>query len=111
MAGLRFLVYQGRLTALDAHAWLRGRIGPGQIAMAVDPMKAMEGAVLMGAGIGLLPRPFGGGNPSVIQCLALPPEAAFALWFVVNPAAYCRPEVKAFAAFFVPRYRALFRES
>jgi DNA-binding transcriptional LysR family regulator len=63
----------------------------------------------MGQGIGALPTSFGRNDDSVIQCLELPPETEVPVWLLVNPVAYRRPEVKAFAAFFVPRYRALFR--
>jgi hypothetical protein len=33
------------------------------------------------------------------------------IWLVIARDAWRRPEVKAFAAFFVPRYRALFAEA
>ena len=40
----------------------------------------------------------------------MPPETSTSVWLLVNPAAYRRPEVKAFTTFFVPRYQALFRK-
>ena len=110
LSGHKFIVYEGRLAALDSSAWLRARIDPVQIVMTVDHMKAMEGGVMMGAGIGLFPSRVGRDYVNVIQCFELPPETALSSWLLVNPTAYRRPEVKAFAAFLVPRWRALFQE-
>ena len=109
--GHKFAVHEGQLASNIANRWLLARIEPGQIAMSCGHPRAMEAAVLMGAGIGPLPTSFGRNNDSVIKCLELPPETAISVWLLVNPVAYRRPEVKAFAAFFVPRYRAMFQES
>ena len=107
--GHKFIVHRGKRADLASQIWLRARIDPDQFAMEVDDLKSAEGAVLMGAGIGILRTRIRGDNDTVVQCFELPPETSMSLWFLVNPAAWRRPEVKAFAAFFVPRYRALFQ--
>lgn len=107
--GHKFVVHEGRLAINSANRWLLARIDPGQIAMTPDSVYAIDAAVLMGVGIGPQPTTFGRNNENVILCLELPPETAVSVWLLVNPVAWRRPEVKAFAAFFVPRYRAMFQ--
>lgn len=107
LPGHKVLVYGGRSAQQDASRWLMGHLDPAQICMTCDNVQAMEVAILMGAGIGLMPGGFDR-NESVVRCFALPPETATSSWLLVSPAAYRRPEVKAFTAFFVPRYRAMF---
>ena len=104
--GHKFAVHQGRHVNSNSNQWVLSRIDPGQIAMAVHNMTAMEAAILMGAGIGILPTP--NTNDTLIKCFELPPETATTIWLLVNPVAWRRPEVKAFTAFFVPHYRAQF---
>jgi DNA-binding transcriptional LysR family regulator len=111
LSGHRFAVHQERHVNSRSNQWLLAHIEPHQIAMAVNETKAMEAAILMGAGIGILPTPFGRNNETLIRCFELPPETATTIWLLVNPIAWRRPEVKAFAAFFVPRYRAQFLPS
>ncbi len=108
--GHKFIVHRGKRADLASQIWLRARIDPDQFAMEVDDLKSAEGAVLMGAGIGILRTRIRGDNDTFVQCFELPPETSMSSWLLVNPAAYRRPEVKAFTAFFVPRYRALFQD-
>ena len=108
--GHRFIVHEGRLVNSAFNRWLLARINPGQIAMACEQPRAMEAAILMGLGIGPLPTIFRRNTDNFIECFALPPETSVPVWLLVNPAAYRRPEVKAFTAFFVPRYRAAFKD-
>lgn len=110
-AGHRFIVREGRLADNAYNQWLLARINPEQIAMACEQLQAMEAAILMGLGIGPLPKSFKQSPDNFVECFALPPETSTPVWLLVNPAAYRRPEVKAFTAFFVPRYKAAFRES
>lgn len=108
--GHKFAVYDGRHTKNSSGTWLTDRIDPEQIAMTCDRMRGIDGAVLSGAGLGVLPTSFGRDSASIIRCFDLPPEIRVTLWFLASPAAYRRPEVKTFAAFFVPRYRALLQD-
>jgi DNA-binding transcriptional LysR family regulator len=107
----RFMVHAGRLEGRGFNLWLLDRIDPSQIAMTCDAAKAMSAAILMGSGIGPMPSRAGRDDPNFVRCLDLPPETAVPIWLLINPTAWRRPEVRAFAAFFVPRYRALFAEA
>lgn len=111
LAGHQFAVHRGRHVNSRSNQWLLARIDPRQIAMSVDDMKAMEAAILMGAGIGILPKSVGPGPETLVRCFDLPPETATTIWLLVNPAAWRRPEVKAFVSFFVPHYRSKFPPS
>ena len=109
-AGHRFAVFKGREGDFECNKWLLARIEPAQIVMTCDAMSAMMGAVIMGAGIGLLPTDYGRDNDNIVRGLELPLDTALASWLLVNPVAYRRPEVRAFTAFLVPRYRALIQQ-
>jgi DNA-binding transcriptional LysR family regulator len=111
LGGHRFAVYVGRLAGQGYNRWLLDRIDPDQIATTCDSGKSMAAAVLMGTGIGPLATRSGLEQPNITCCLNLPPETGVPIWLVMAPDAWRRPEVKAFAAFFVPRYRALFAEA
>ena len=41
-------------------------------------------------------------------CFELPEDLGSTVWLLVNPSAFRRPEVKAFSAFFAPRYSEMF---
>ncbi|WP_083902901.1 LysR substrate-binding domain-containing protein [Octadecabacter antarcticus] len=90
--------------------WLLQRNDSVQIAMTCQDFKAMEIAVQMGSGIGILPTRFMRTDDTLVQCFELPEDLGSTVWLLLNPSAYRRPEVKAFTAFFAPRYSALFRE-
>ncbi|UWQ16907.1 LysR family transcriptional regulator [Jannaschia sp. M317] len=102
----RFFVFSGALADHPANRWLQDRIRPDQIAMTCPNMQAVKAAVLMGGGIGILPARTS--TPGLVPVLPLPETVASSSWLVVNPTAWRRPEVKAFAAFFAPRYTASF---
>lgn len=110
LAGHKFVGHDGRHTRNTLATWLAARIDPGQIVMTCDHTRGIEGAILSGVGLGVLPTSFGNDKPGILRCFDLPPEVSQSMWFLANPAAYRRPEVKTFAAFFVPRYRALLKD-
>jgi DNA-binding transcriptional LysR family regulator len=106
--GHRYLVFGGKLTDIPINKWLLQRIDPDQIAMTCQNFKAMEIAVQMGAGIGMLPTRFMRTDDKLVQCFELSEDLGTTVWLLVNPSAYRRPEVKAFTAFFAPRYSEIF---
>ncbi|MFV2002671.1 MAG: LysR family transcriptional regulator [Paracoccaceae bacterium] len=110
LRGHKFLVFKGDRAPRDINDWLLERISPSQIAMTCPDMKSMQTAVQMGVGIGLLPTRFERNTDNIVRCFSLPEETAMPSWLLVNPAAYRRPEVKAFTAYFAPRYSAMYRE-
>ena len=44
-----------------------------------------------------------------MRCIPPPPGTEVQSWLVISPEAWRRPVVKAFARFFVPRFRACIR--
>lgn len=111
MRGHKYLVFGGNMYFNSVNKWLLDRIHPDQIAMTCQDFKAMETAVQMGAGIGLLPTRFMNNDETLVQCIELPENLGSTVWLLVNPAAYRRPEVKAFTSFFAPRYSAHLRKN
>ena len=111
MEGHRYLVFGGKMAYHSVNEWLLERIKPDQIAMACQDFKAMETGVQMGAGIGVLPTRFMKSDQTLIHCIELPEDLGSTVWLIVNPTAYRRPEVKAFTAFFAPRYSAHLRNN
>lgn len=110
MDGHKYLVFGGKLAYDTVNKWLLQRIDPDQIAMTCQDFKAMETAVQMGSGIGILPTRFMRSDETLVLCFELPEDLGSTVWLLVSPSAYRRPEVKAFTAFFAPRYSALFRK-
>lgn len=111
MDGHKYLVLGGNLYFNTVNKWLLQRINPDQIAMTCQDFKAMETAVQMGAGIGVLPTRFMKSDDTLVHCIELPEDLGSTVWLLVNPSAYRRPEVKAFTAYFAPRYSAHLRKN
>jgi len=110
MDGHRYLVFGGTLADSSLNKWLLQRISPDQVAMTCQDFRTMETAVQMGSGIGILLTRFMRTDDTLAQCFELPEELGSTVWLLVNPSAYRRPEVKAFTAFFAPRYSEIFRD-
>jgi DNA-binding transcriptional LysR family regulator len=110
MDGNRFVAFGGKLADDSLNKWLLQRIAPDQIAMTCQDIKATEIAVQMGSGIGILPTRFMRTDDTLVQCFELPEDLGSTVWPLANPSAYRRPEVKAFTAFFAPRYSEIFRD-
>lgn len=110
LGGHKFVVYGGKNIPHLINDWLLDRIDASQIAMTCKDIETLGSAVEMGAGIGPLPARYINSRDNVVACFMLPPETWIASWLLVSPSAYRRPEVKAFTAFFAPRYSALFRD-
>lgn len=109
LSGHIFVVYEGKNIPHLINDWLLARIDASQIAMTCSDVKSMETAVEMGVGIGPLPSRYTYSAENIVACFELPKETSTTVWLLVNPTAYRRPEVKAFTAFFAPRYSAMFR--
>ena len=111
MDGHNYLIFGGKLACNPVNKWLLQRVDSDQIAMTCQDFKAMEIAIQMGSGIGMLPTRFMRTDETLAHCFKLPEVLSSTVWLLVNPSANRRPEVKAFTAFFAPRYSALFREN
>lgn len=111
LAGHQFCVFGDELRTHTANKWLLPKIEENQIAMTCRDIYAMATGVRMGAGIGTLPTRFARNDPGMLPCFELPEGTGSVVWLLVNPAAYKRPEVKAFTKFFAPRYSEYYRSS
>lgn len=106
----RFIAYSGRNIPHAFNNWLLDRIDADQVVMTCKDIETLESAVEMGAGIGPVPTCHLKSKTNLVACFALPPEINITSWLLAGPSAYRRPEVRAFTAFFAPRFSALFRE-
>lgn len=111
MYGHKYLVFEESLPLNTVNKWLLQRISPDQIAMTCKDTRAMNTAVQMGAGIGVLPTRFMNSDDTLVHCIELPQHLASTVWLLVNPFAHRRPEVKAFTTYFAPLYSAHLRNS
>ncbi len=108
--GHKFIVYDSAILSRFTD-WLLPRIDPAQIVMTCTEVKSAETAVRMGTGIASMPTGYGKKNETFVKCFDLPPETGTTCWLLASPTAYKRPEVKAFMAYFAPRYAALFKRN
>jgi DNA-binding transcriptional LysR family regulator len=110
LGGHEFVIFKGESIPHPANNWLLERIDASQIVMTCPDMNSMGTAVQMGAGIGILPTRYKRTTDRVVPCFELPEETATTAWLLASQAAWRRPEVKAFMAFFAPRYSAMYRD-
>ncbi|SLN43206.1 hypothetical protein ROA7023_01759 [Roseisalinus antarcticus] len=70
----------------------------------------MIAALKTGIGIGPVPTSLAHDQPGLIRCFDPPEGTDTSSWLVISPEAWRRPEVKAFSAFFAPRFIAMVRQ-
>ena len=109
-AGHSFVVYDRYAKSVGVNEWLIDRIDSSQIVSRCSDPEAMIAAIKAGIGIGVVTTSMAADDPGLIRCFAPPDGTSSTSWFLVSPDAYRRPEVKAFTAFFAPRYQAMFRK-
>lgn len=103
----RFVVYNTKRRSQPINEWMLDTLPADKIVSRCSDVEAMFTAVRAGVGIGPLPRAMAEDAPQLIKCYEPEHLARVFSWLVIAPDAYRRPEVKAFAAFFARRYRAL----
>ncbi|WP_138473245.1 LysR family transcriptional regulator [Poseidonocella sp. HB161398] len=112
LAGHVFVSFQsGDLPSLYQD-WLLRHVAPEQIIMSFSEFGLMEAAVRMGQGLGILNLRMAEADEAagrLLRCFEPPEDLTSEHLLLVSPEAYRRPEVRAFAKFFAPRYAALFR--
>lgn len=108
LAGHRFILGKGPLGGY-ANRRLDDRIKPDQVAMHCADFDSLVMSVVSGFGLGLMGAGIARGNDKLIRCFPPPPEWQIGVWLVIGPEAYKRPEIKAFTAFFAPRYGAFLK--
>jgi len=96
--------------AFPINKWLLDRISPDQIVSRSSNLDGMVTAVKAGLGIGPVATSLANDDGTLIRCFPPPKGTESYSWLLISPEAYKRPEVKAFAKFFAPRFRAIFRQ-
>lgn len=109
-AGHKFVVYDRFASSLGVNEWLIDRIDSSQIVSRCSDAEAMIAAVKVGIGIGIVATSMAKDDGTFLRCFAPPEGTSATSWLLISPDAYRRPEVKAFSAFFAPRYKAIFKD-
>jgi DNA-binding transcriptional LysR family regulator len=104
------VVIENGPSSLRLNAWLIDHLQPGQITSRCDDLESLVTAVRAGLGIGAVPTGMAIDHADLLRCFPPPEGTSVPVWMLISPAAWRRPEVKAFAAFLVPRFRAIFAE-
>ena len=104
-----FVVYDRYSSSLGVNEWLIDRIDGSQIASRCSDPEAMIAAIKIGIGIGIVATSMANDDGTLLRCIPPPEGTSASSWLLINPDAYHRPEVKAFSAFFAPRFQAIFR--
>lgn len=86
--------------------WFHTQIQPNQTAMMCTDWPSILTAIHSGIGIGPIATALGDGKDELIRCCDLPDSTSYVTMLLISPQAFRRPEVKAFTAFFAPRYAA-----
>ena len=90
--------------------WLDQRIEPDQIAMRCSDFNGLMAAIHAGFGIGPLGVGLGERSEALVQCLPPPEGLGVQSWLLISAQAHRRSEVRAFTAFFAPRYIAMIKQ-
>ena len=109
LAGHKFVVYERYSSTFGVNEWLLDRIDSTQIVSRCSDVEAMIAAIKAGIGIGIAPTSLARDDSYLRQCFPPPEGTSSVSWLLISPDAYRRPEVKAFTAFFAPRYQAIFK--
>lgn len=104
-AGHSFVVYDPSPSPDGLNAWLMKRISPDQIVSRSQDAESVCAAIAAGLGIGPVPTSLAVDYPAMVPCFPPPQEVTVHSWLCIAPDAWRRPEVKAFADFFAPRFR------
>lgn len=108
--GHSFVVYDRYWSSVGVNEWLIDRIDASQIVSRCSDVEAMIAAIKIGAGIGIVATSMANDDGTLLRCIPPPEGTSSTSWLLINPDAYRRPEVKAFSAFFAPRYQAIFKK-
>ncbi len=106
-----FVTLDRDMESFPIQRWLVERIRPEQIVSRCSDFEALFAAIRAGLAIGPLGTGLAVEDPSLLRCFPPPEGTSLPVWLVIGPDAYRRPEVKAFAAFFAPRFRQYIRKS
>lgn len=106
--GHKFVVFDRYTRSIAVNDWLLERIDRSQIVTSCSEVEAMTAAIKIGMGIGVLPTSLARDDSDLVRCFPPPEGTSSNSWLLVSPDAYRREEVRAFTAFFAPRFQAIF---
>ncbi|NKB54316.1 MAG: LysR family transcriptional regulator [Rhizobiaceae bacterium] len=109
LKGHRFLTYERGDRQTAFHRWLLERVSPDQIVMSFREVDLMHAAMRSGRGLGISNVKLVESDDTLIRCFDEIEELTVPHMMLIAPAAYRRPEVKAFVKYFAPRYAAIFK--
>jgi len=109
LAGHRFMGYDPLRRSFPVYNWLLERISLDQIVGRFSDPESIVPAVRAGLGLGVVPMTLAE-EAGLVRCFPPPEGTAMAGHLVMTPEAWRRPEAKAFAGFFVPRFRSYIRK-
>jgi len=109
LRGHRFVTFEHADVPDYLHRWLTERVSPNQIITSFRDVDLMQSAIRAGHGLGLVNLRQAQFDDALIRCFGDIEELSRSHLILIAPDAYRRPEVKAFAKFFAPRYAATFK--
>ncbi len=107
--GHSFAIYDPTPGSMLLNTWLLERIAPEQVVFRSADAESVNAAIVAGFGIGPVPTSLALDYPTLVRCFEPPDGTNVSSWLVIGPDAYRRPEVRTFAKFFAPRFRAAYK--
>lgn len=108
-SGHSFVLFRSNPSSVRINNWLRERVDEAQVVSECSDVEGVITAIKAGLGIGPVPTSLANDDGTLLRCFEPPQGTETSSWLVISPEAYRRPEVKAFSAFFAPRFRAIFK--
>ncbi|ANT60969.1 hypothetical protein AYJ57_11710 [Salipiger sp. CCB-MM3] len=104
-----FVSFQREGVSSAYNDWLIGHVAPDRIRQIYSEIDLMHAAIRSGNGLGIMNVKLAESDDTLIQCFAPLEEMTSEHLMLIAPVAYRRPEVRAFAKYFAPRYASVFR--
>ncbi|WP_433989346.1 LysR family transcriptional regulator [Sulfitobacter sp. TBRI5] len=109
LKGHRFVTFEHEDVPSHERNWLLRHVSPDQIVKSFSEPELMRASIRAGHGLGLVNLRLAEADHTLIRCFDNIEELSSSNMMLIAPAAYRRPEVKAFTKFFAPRYAATFK--
>lgn len=106
LEGHRFIVIDPAPRSVPVNRWLLDNCAPGQIVSRNSDIDGVIVSARSGLGIAPIPTTLAADHPDLVRCFPPPEGTGVPVWLVISPRAWARPEIKAFASFFAPRWIA-----
>ena len=103
--GHRFICHDAADSRAPFHKWLRSQVGESDITFRSTDARALELAVLAGAGIGFYPLLEAGAHPDLVEVMPTREDWSTPLWLVTHMDLHRTNKVQAFLEFLKDRAR------